>query len=902
MSWLTRLRNSVHSSRLDQELAEEVRDHIERRTAQLIERGLTPEDASRHAAAAFGNVTRVRENSRDARLWTVLDGTLQDIRYAMRGMRKSPGFTITAILSLSLAIGANTAIYSIVDAAILRSLPVPEPGKLFSLASPEIQQTGVDQGGNLSSGERDSFSYPMFERFRSAVGSSARLGLFNYASVIEAQIQDRSAPVEEVVRQWVSGDAFEILNVPPALGRVFSAEDDRIPGGHPFAVISHEFWRRRFHRDPSAVGQRLLIGTDTYFVIGVAREGFFGVEPGKFVDVWLPSMMSDKASLTNVGWSWFRIVGRLAPGTTREQIQARLQPAFHDFMEGAIRRSPTMPPAIRKQFQDLALRVHPSPAGVSEFRQAFARPLWIVLAIAGGILLIACANIASLLLARATARSAEMAMRISLGASRARLVRQLFTESLLLSIAAGGAGWILARAVAPALVAMLSTEVEPIQLALSMDTRVLLFCAAMSTAAAVFFGLLPAWQASAAEPMSALRGVQGQAGKLRLGRFFVSVQVAFAFCLVITGVGFLYSLRNLSRVDTGFSAHDVSLLQVESGFEPNQDDRRREFGDQLRLRVAALPGVQSVAGAPWALFENNVWTEQVVLPGKQPSEREELFYRVSPRYFATLKTPLLGGRDFESRDREDSKTDALVPAIVNQAFSRRYFGSENPIGRTFDRPAPKGAIRHQIVGLAADAHYGDLRNSHEAIVYLPLNGQGRLRLYVRSGLDLGSILRLVEREAKDLAPVAHIRDVTTLDTLIGNSILREKLLAGIAGVFAALGLILAAIGLFGLLNYSVARRTKEIGVRSALGARRVEILNLVWKDLLTMTGGGLVAGLAASFAVMTVLQSLLFGIRPADPLVLTTATLLFGFVVLIAGTLPALRAAAMDPLIALRYD
>jgi len=899
MSLFSRLRHSLHPRRLDEDIAEEARDHMERRKAQWIAEGLEPEEAARRAAVAFGNMTRIQERSREIRLWSAVEGTLQDLRYAVRGMRKSPAFTLTAILSLSLAIGANTAIYSIVEAAILRPLPVPEPGKLFALTSPDVQRAGADTTGERAN---ESFSYPMYQEFRTAAGGSARLGLFTWASVVEVQIPDRSAPIETATRQIVSGDAFEILNVPPAVGRVFSQEDDRTPGGHPVAVISHEYWRRRFHGDAAVVGQRLRLGTGSYVVVGVAREGFTGVEPGKFVDVWLTAAMSGKASLTNAGWSWFRIVGRLAPDATREQIQARLQPVFHTFMEDTVKRNPTMPEGIRKQLREMALRVRPAEQGVSEFRQTFAKPLWIVLAIAAGILLIACANVASLLLARATARSSEMAMRISLGAGRARLVRQLLTENLLLSLVAGAAAWLMARMAAPVLVAMLSSENDPVQFALSMDTRVLLFCAAISTLAAMFFGLLPAWQASGARPMLALRGAQGSAGRLRLGRFFVSVQVAFAFCLVITGAGFLYSLRNLFLVDTGFDSRRVSLIQIADEWPAGESHRRRDFMNQLRTQVAALPGVQGTATAPWGIFENNFWTEQIVLPGKAPSEREELFYRVSPGYFAALRTPLLGGRDFQVGDREDPKTKAAVPTIVNLAFARRYFGAENPVGKTFERPKGSTAIRHEIVGIAGNAKYGDLRSGPEPMIYLPIDGGGSIRLYVRSALDLPSVVSTVEREAKAIAPGVRVRDVTPLETLVGNTILKEKLLAGIGGVFAALGLLLAAIGLFGLLNYSVARRTKEIGIRSALGAGRSSILGLVWKDLFAMLGGGLAAGLAGSIATLTALQTLLFGIRPADPVVLLTATLVFGSAVLLAGTLPALRAAAIDPMIALRHE
>jgi predicted permease len=892
MSWLSRFINALRPKPLDDDLRDELADHLERRAADLRKQGLSDEDARRQAALRFGNATQLREQSREIRLSTILETTLQDLRYAVRGMRKSPAFALTAILSLALAIGANTAIYSIVDAALLRPLPVPEPERLFTLATPNIEEPGSEPHM-----ERESFSYPMYQQFRAAAGDSARLALFSYLWGRQSvQIPDAGAPVERAVQQYVSGEAFEILRVSPALGRLFSAQDDRVPGGHPVAVISHDYWQRRFHTDPHILGQRLRVGETVYSIIGVARQGFFGVEPGKFVDIWLPAMMYNKAALTSPSWSWFRILGRLSQGATPAVLQARLQPALRDHDEELLQRSPTLPPSIRKQYRDLVLRVNPGAVGASAFREIFARPLWIVWGVAAGILLIACANVASLLLARSSARSAEMAMRISLGAGRSRLVRQLLTESLLLAAMAGGFGWAMARLAAPALVAMLSRENDPVRFALAMDTRALLFCAAVCTLATVFFGLLPAWQASGAQPMLELRGVRAQAGKLRLGRFFVGIQVAFAFCLVIAGASFLFSLRNLFAVEKGFDAQGVAVIDVSN--ELTRKEAQAVFLDQFQRRIAALPGIQDATTAEVAIFEELTITGQVTLPGKPPSEKYEIFYRISPGYFATLRTPLLSGRDFEPRDRHARGTGQPVPAIVNQAFAERYFGGENPLGKTFQR-AP---VNHRIVGVAANAHYASLREGAEPIVYTPLEGGSYFALHVRSPLDLGSVVRMVEREATAMGSGTRVREVTTLETLVGNTLLKEKLLAGIGGAFAFLGLLLAAIGLFGLLNYSVTRRTKEIGIRAALGARPPALIFLVLNDMFSMIAAGLIVGLVGSLAFMTLVRSLLFGIRPLDPLVITTAAAVFLAAAFIAGGLPASRAANIDPMVALRHE
>ncbi|MGH9582065.1 MAG: ABC transporter permease, partial [Bryobacteraceae bacterium] len=489
-----------------------------------------------------------------------------------------------------------------------------------------------------------------------------------------------------------------------------------------------------------------------YEIGGVTRKGFFGVEPGIFVDIWVPATTYNSKAFTgpeSLGWNWIRILGRLKPGVTRRQLQARLQPSFHRIQVERIKRHPTAPAVIREQFLQSVIRVHPAATGVSDFRKTFSRPLWIVFAVAAGILLIACANLASLLLARATARRPEMAMRVSLGAARMRLIRQMLTESLMLSFMAGALGWLLARVIAPLLVDSLSTQGNPVQLALAIDSRVLFFCIAVSTLAAAVFGLAPAWQASGVHPMLVLRRSAGQGGKLRLSKLLVSIQVACAFCLVMVGAAFLFSLSNLLRVDPGFDARNVAVLDLTVGSGKSDDpmawsanhqgeqSRQRNLVFQLQQQVANQPGIQAAALAWWPIFEGGGWSEQVIIPGEGPSERQEIFYRVSPGYFAALGTPLVAGRDFQIRDSTDGNP---VPAIVNEAFARRYFNSLNVLGREFSYPFPPSSVRVAIVGVAADAHYYDLRQSADPIVYLPLEPTDGYTLYVRSPLKLGQIV------------------------------------------------------------------------------------------------------------------------------------------------------------------
>ena len=915
--WSILYRNLLQRGSVEADLDSEVETYFEILVERYTAQGLSIEEARRAVRLQYEGPVQVKEKVREVRMGATIDTTLQDLRYAFRTLRKTPAFALTAILSLALAIGANTAIYSIVDAALLRPLPVAQPDRLFTLATLQIQEPGKERPV-----EDVSFSYPLFRQFRAAAGDSARLGLFSSGNQTDIQIPNRDAPTEKAICQFVSGDAFDILHVPPALGRVFTSAEDRVPWGHPYLVISYDYWQRRFHGAPGVLGQHIQIGRHYFTIVGVARKGFFGIEPGKFVDIWMPAMMYSKAALNDPTWGWFRILGRLSAGITRSQVRERLAAIFDAYEQDLVRRFPMTPEPIQKQYRDRPLLIHPAATGASNFQVSFARPLWIVLGVGAGILMIACANIASLLLARSTVRASEIAMRISLGASRSRLIRQLLTESLLLSMIAGALGWALALVTAPSLVAMLSEAGHPVHFALSMDTRVLLFCAAASTLAAVFFGLLPAWQASGTKPVRNLRGMRTEAGKLRFGRAFVGIQVAFSFVLIIAGASFLFSLRNLFAVHTGFNPHNVAVVNISTELSDiTQKPELNVFLDEFQRRVESLPGVQGAAmGYAGGLFEGGHMSIQVIMPGRPLPDRMEYTMPASPRYFATMQLPLLAGREFEQRDRDyqyngppaqvvndapaqryfgnENPASGPRPVIVNQAFAHRYYGNENPLGKVFLSPE-RG---HEIIGVVANAPYGSLREDPQPIVYFVVRGTNYVALYIRTRLDLGSLVKMVAREAEATGHGTHIRDVTTLDTLIGDTLLRERLLAGIGGVFAFLGLLLAAIGLFGLLSYSVTRRTKEIGIRAALGARPGSLVLLVLKDLLVLVAGGLAAGLACSFALMTFVRSLLFGVRPVDPMVVITGVGVFLAAALIAGGLPANRAVTIDPIAALRHE
>jgi predicted permease len=639
-------------------------------------------------------------------------------------------------------------------------------------------------------------------------------------------------------------------------------------------------------------------------------------------------MMYSRASFSDLTWGWFRIFGRLSRGTTVSQLKARLLPVFTEYDQELIRRFPMTPAPMQNQYRDRPLLIHPASTGASNFQVTFGRSLWIVLAVGAAVLLIACANIASLLLARGTARAYEIAMRTSLGASRSRVVRQLLTESLLLSLTAGALGWVIAHLTAPVLIAMVSQAAQPVRFALSMDTRVLLFCAAVSTCAAVVFGLVPAWRTSAAKPLVALHGARTMTGRPLFGRAFLAIQVAFALMLIVAGASFLFSLRNLLSVDTGFNPRHLAVVDVSTELSDiAQKPELNAFLDELQRRIEALPQVQAAAiGYQGALFQGSHTSMQVMVPGRP--DRQEYTMSASPRYFVTMQLPLLAGREFEQRDRDYHATGPRQqfindqpspryfgnedpaagprPVIVNQAFAQRYYGNQMPLGKVFLTPPDTRheiiGVGHEIIGVVANAPYGSLREGPQPIVYFVVRGTNAVALYIRSSLDLGSVVKMVEREAESLGHGTRVRNAAMLDTLIAETLLRERLLAAVGMAFAFLGLLLAAIGLFGLLNYSVTRRTKEIGIRAALGARSLSLIVLVFKDLLVPAVAGLAAGLACSLALMTYVRSLLFGVRPVDPAVTMTAAAVFLFVALIAGGIPARRAAAIDPMIALRHE
>jgi len=877
MPFWSKLVNVVRPQRLDEDIAEEIADHLARRAEALRAAGVPAAEADRRAAAAFGNATSIRDKGRDIRTWTIADDFLRDLRHSLRELRRNPAFAATAIIPLGLTIGAVTAVSAIVDAAIVRPLPVPRPDRLFTLAATEMTSA------TAAPVERTTFSVPAYRDFRGALEGTSSIALLSPPGRAEIQLSSEPSSLTELgVVQFVSENAFEVLRVAAAAGVTTLA-----PGDASAAILSWDAWTRRFGGDPAIVNRMIRIDGRPLQVIGVAARGFFGVEPGRFVDVWRPISAFDPGASTNRTFHWASVIGRLGGSATIDTVRGRLHSAYAADL--AMRMNPGGAASGGGE-----LRVVPLPNGVADARRMLIRPLTVLLAIGLLAALIAAANVASLLLARASARSTEMAVRTSLGAGRSRLMRQLATENVVLAAISGGAGWLVASMALPALAAQLAAGREPVRLAAAMDARVLIACALVTGICAVVLGLLPAYATATNPKLVNLRDAVPVVPRTRFSRAFIAVQVAFAFCLVDTGLAFSFSLKSLFAIDTGFDAGGVTVMSIGA-------DRALPLPlvHELQARVGAQPGVESAAVAWWALFDGNRRMDRVVVPGRPPAEREEVFSRVSPNYFRTLRTPLLAGRDFTAADTEGA---AAIPTVVNVTFARRYLSQPGDfvprertdaiIGREFLRAAD--GARHQVIGVAADSYSGDLRHGPDAIAYFPMKPPRWFTLYVRSSGDLRPIVQAVRREAAAIGSGAHLIETVSLDSLVARTVQRERLLATTSGAFALLGLLLAAIGVFGVLNYAVASRSREIGIRCALGAPPAALVQLVLGHVVRPVAAGVLLGIVATAATVRAASSLLFAVRPIDPSILIATMALFLLAAIAAAALPLRRARAVD--------
>jgi putative ABC transport system permease protein len=887
-------------SRWDDERASELDAHLAIEIDDNVARGMSPAAARAAAHRKLGNTTLVREEIYQMNTIGLLDSAWRDLKHGARLLRLNKGFAVVAILSLALGVGANAAIFQLLDAVRIRTLPVADPQDLVEI------RVNDPKGGRTGqfSGRRPQLTNPLFERIRdqqeaftglAAWGTSA----FNMSPTGEARY---------ATGFWVNGDFFHTLGVPAMIGRVFSRDDDRRGCAAPGAVISYGFWQREFGGEASAIGRTITLERHAYEVIGITPPGFFGLEVGRTFDVALP-LCAEPFTRLNSGLDkpdvWFLgVFGRLKPGWTRERATAHLAAISPPLFQA------TLPPRYReedsKNYLTFKLAAFPAGTGVSNLRRDYETPLWMLLATTGLVLVIACANLANLMLARATTREREIAVRLAIGASRGRVIRQLLAESLLLSAIGGAGGLLVAKWLSGFLVRLLTTETNRMFVDLPTDWRVFAFTAALAIATCLIFGLTPAIRATAAEPGSAMkagsRGSTDTRERFGLRRGLVVVQVALSLVLVVGALLFVRSLRNLMILDAGFRQDGILVVNLDLRGAGIPEAGRRQAFDDLAARLRALPGVDGVGEAYIVPVSGSGWNNRIVLDGK-PNPQNVNFNAVSPGYFKTMATPILAGRDFN--DADTASSGRVV--IVTEEFSKKFFGGQNPVGRRFQIEEGVGVERpvFEIVGLAKNAKYSDLKEEFTPIAFVAATQEKTLdpevQFVLRSGLPLQTLTSQVTAAASAAYP-STVLQFQTMNTLVGNSLLRERLMAMLSGFFGLLAGLLATIGLYGVMSYMVERRRNEIGIRMALGADRGAVVAMVMREAVGLLGVGLVVGGLAAFGASKWASTLLFGLKPGDPVTMLTAIVALSAVAVMASYIPAWRASRLEPTAALREE
>jgi predicted permease len=827
-----------------------------------------------------------------------------DLRYSVRSLRKSPVFLSVAILSLALGIGANTAIFTLIHQLILQPLPVRDPEQLVMLAG-----RGAHYGGNNGP---DRLSYPMYQEIRDK--NEVFSGMFcTYPTTVSATFQGRT---ELIGADLVSGNFFPVLGVGAAVGRVFTASDDLIQGGHPLAVLSYGYWRSRFGADAGIVGKQIVVNGRSLTIAGVSRAGFDGVEPGRAPQIRIPITMSDDLPrgefqrLNRDRLRWVQAFGRMKPGMSIATAQGGLQPLFHQILNREVTETPfaKASPRVKEQFLAMWMEVMPGSKGRSMLRKVYSKPLEALMAIVGLVLLIACSNLANLLIARASARQKEMAVRLAIGASRASLVRQLLAESLLLSATGGLLGAGLAVLIDRVLLDFLPSGHTPLSISTTPDWTVLAFTFAISVAAGLLFGLIPALQASRPDLAHTLKDQAGavvQGGPAQLRKGLVVAQVSLSLLLLVGAGLFLQTLRNLKLLNPGFETRNLMAFDVDPTMSRYDKPWTADYYRRLDQALDAQPGVESHAFAVIPVLEFNEWDSWVTIEGysaKQDERPDPYMQYCSPGFFKTLKIPVLLGRDFNSRD------DAGAPkvAIVNQKFVNRYFGGQSPLGRHVGMGIDPGTkLDITIVGVAGDTKYESMRDQVPYEMYVPYAQKSfayGATVYMRAAGDPAGIWNSLRSAVSGVDSNVAMYDMRTMEHQVELSLRTERLLAALSTVFGCIATLLAALGLYGVMAFLVARRTREIGIRMALGADRGNVVWMVLRETLTLAGVGVAFGLAAAYGVTRLVQAQLFGVAPTDLLTMAGAALGIAAVTALAGYVPARRATAIDPTTALRWE
>jgi predicted permease len=898
-----RLRAVFHRRAVERELDDELRFHIEQYAAAEERSGATREEALRRARMAFGAVEAIKEESRDGRGVGLLEIGWRDLRHAVRTLARTPGFTLVAVLSLTLGIGANTAMFQVLNALLLRELPVAAPHELVEVNLPEE---------NLAAGRGNfprwpAMPYPLYQELKAR--QEAFSTMFAWADE-----GFNLAPAGEVRRAhglWVSGDYFPALGLAPALGRLFTPADDRPGCGFPGAVVSHDFSQRELGGDPRAIGREINVHATQVAIIGVAPAGFTGLQVGHAFDVALPicslvAFRPDSTQLTSGTTWWITAVGRLKPGWTAAAADAHLRAIAPAIFAAAL--PPDYPQPSIDAYLTFTFTATPAATGRSYLREEYGTPLRLLLGMTGVVLLIACANLTTLMLARGAVRQRELSLRLALGASRGRLVSQLLAESVVIAAASAAAGALAAVVLSRGLVQQIATARNPIVLTLSPDWRVVAFLAATGLAACVLLGLAPALRASRGRPGDALKGggrsVAGDAGGLRLRRALVVAQVAVSLVLVVAAFLFARSFANLRGEDLGFRTERVLIVDASLPAPAPPPAAAAALKRELPAALRSLPGVESVAETFLVPLDGNNSSSVVWLDGRsRAAGRQVSFNRVSRGYFETLGMRLLAGRDIADTDTRETP----FVAVVNEAFVRAFLPGGQPLGRHLRVEASPSAPeqRYEIVGVVADAKYQRLRAAPRPVVTLAIAQRGGPvaggTYLVRTAADLQAFTPAVRDTLAGVDPRLRFV-VRALEAEIRDTLLRDRAMALLSSLFAGLAALLAAIGLHGVTAYGIERRRREIGIRLALGADRRRIVAAVIRENGRLVAAGLAVGTLLALAATGAARGLLYGVDPRDPVTVAAAVGAFGAVTLLACALPARRAARVDPISTLKDE
>jgi predicted permease len=896
-----RLNMLFHRRQFDADLEEEMRLHLEMRQREQLASGMASRDATAAARRRFGNATILREKSHSAWGWELLEHFLQDINYGIRAMLRSPGITLVALFSLALGIGANTAIFSLTDAVLLKSLPVNDPAQLVLFGD------GLDEGISDGFPNRWLFSYPFYREMqkRNHVFSDVAAA-FSMTNRVHGFVQGRRDS-EPMSVQLVSGTYFPMLGVHAMLGRALCEDDDRTQGGHPVTMVSYAWWTRNLARDPSVLTKKLIIGSTSFSIIGVAPPEFFGTKVGEAPDIWIPLSMQKEVPPGFNGYNddmfeSLHLMARLKPGVTVPEATANVNLLYPQILRGF-----SGAPITQENLQKLdktRVELNSLATGFSRLRYQFSEPLKILMAVVGLVLLVACANIANLLLARSTARTRELAVRQALGAGRSRLIRQLLTESLVLALAGGALGVVFASAASHLLLRMVSDGRIPLHLNVPLDLRLLFFTLCVTLCTALLFGTMPAFRATRVNLTDSLKDGRSQssaASRGPLAKVLVVSQVALSLVLLVGAGLFVRSLLNLTNVDTGFNKENVLRLRVDTSSAGYLEDTRLvNLYQQIEQRVSTVPGVRAASFSIFA-FNEGTWNNSIWVQGYLGGHRETDVHHnaVGNGYFAAMGIPLLAGRAFGP---QDSATSPKV-GIIGETTARTMFPVGSPIGQHYGRgPQNPGDI--EVIGVAKDVKYNSLDEAPQPGDYLPYSQNVRYLndFEVRYAGDSAAMVTAIRQSIHDVDSSLPVSDVITLHEQVARSVSKQRLVAQLSSFFGVLAVFLSCIGIYGLISYIVSRRTKEIGVRIALGAARSQVLWMIMRESLWLVALGILIGVPVALASERLVSTVLFGLRPNDPLTLLAGVAMLLAVATLAGYLPARRASRVDPMIALRYE